>query len=93
MLPTHREVNQRYKRERLPSIRLLRSAESRIVAWWDAGYLKATETLLPDRFLIEARATLPLLGSGDDRSDDVFSAVAVQQARLKYDQQIPVWDP
>jgi SAM-dependent methyltransferase len=93
LLPTHREVNQRQKRERLPSIGLLRSAQDRILEWWDFGYLKATGTLLPDRFMTEARATLPLLGPTDDRPDDVFSAVALQQVRLKYDQQVPVWDP
>jgi SAM-dependent methyltransferase len=93
LLPAHREVNQWQKRERLPSIGLLRSAQDRILEWWEAGYLGATATLLPDRFMTEARATLPLLGPNEDRLDDVFSAVALQQARLKYDQQIPVWDP
>ncbi|MGE0725927.1 MAG: hypothetical protein AB7O45_16245, partial [Alphaproteobacteria bacterium] len=77
----------------LPSIGLLRSAQDRILEWWDVGYLRATGTLLPDRFMTEARATLPLLGPTDDRPDDVFSAVTLQQARLKYDQQVPVWDP
>src|SRR5262249_50801486 len=93
LLPVHRDVNQRQKRHKLPGVELLRTAQSRIVDWWDAGYVKANETLLPERFVMEARATLPLLGPTDERLDDIFSAVTLQQARLKYDQQVPEWEP
>jgi hypothetical protein len=93
LLPVHRDVNQRQKRHKLPGAELLRTAQSRIVEWWDAGYVKANETLLPERFVTEARATLPLLGPTDDGLDDIFGAVTLQQARLKYDQQVPEWEP
>jgi hypothetical protein len=93
LMPTRRDVNQNQKRDKLPGVDILRSAQDRIQEWWEAGYLKADEELLPDRFIMEARATLPLLGPNEAGLDDVFAALTLQQARLKYDQQVPVWEP
>jgi hypothetical protein len=39
LLPTHREVNQRRKRDRLPAASTLFRAQSRIIGWWPEGYL------------------------------------------------------
>jgi hypothetical protein len=72
----------------------LHAAKDRIQEWWNAGYLKADKRTLPDRFITEARATLPLLGQQNAANlDDVYAALTLQQARLKYDQQVPVWEP
>ena len=92
LLPTHRVVNQRQKRDRLPSVGLLRTAKDRIEDWWDKGYLRARNQSLPQRFMTEAKATLPILR--DETSlDDVFSALSLQQMRLRQDQQVPVSEP
>ncbi|MFO1080486.1 MAG: class I SAM-dependent methyltransferase [Reyranellaceae bacterium] len=93
LLPAHRSVNQTEKRDRLPGVQLLRRAEDRLVGWWDAGYLRAEGTLLPERFMTEAQATLPLLTQAGANLEDVFASVAIQRARLKHDQQIPEWEP
>lgn len=92
-MPAHREVNQKQKRERLPSRDTLRIAHDRIIQWWQDSYLMAKDTSLPERFLIEARSTLPTLGFSTKSAEDVYSAVILQQARLKHDQQVPVWEP
>ena len=39
LLPAHREVNQRLKRDRLPSATRLFRAEGRIIRWWKQAYL------------------------------------------------------
>ena len=63
LVPAHREVNQRQKRDRLPSATTLFHAESRIIGWWQEAYLGRRETTLPDQFLQEARASLPALST------------------------------
>src|SRR5712691_2067473 len=56
LLPAHREVNQRLKRDRLPSATTLFRAEGRIVSWWEQAYLSRAESHIPEQFLQEARA-------------------------------------
>jgi hypothetical protein len=90
LLPTHRVVNQRLKRDRLPSASTLFRGEERITGWWEQAYLRRTGTPLPDQFMQEARASLP--GSSTGNSRDVFSAVCLQRIRLRHDQQVPEWD-
>ena len=92
LLPAHRDVNQNQKRDKLPGTEILRSAQQRIEEWWDRGYVKADNRLLSERFMTEARATLPIVET-KPRLDDVFAAVNMQQLRLKNDQQVPVWEP
>jgi protein-L-isoaspartate O-methyltransferase len=93
LLPAHRSVNQNQKRDKLPGVDVLRSAQARIQEWWDKGYLKADNQVLPERFMTEAKATLPIVGHVEARLDDVFAALNLQQIRLKHDQQVPVWEP
>jgi len=94
LLPAHRSVNQKQKRDRLPSSELLRSAQYRIEEWWVEGYLKAQNQALRERFLIEATATLPMIErDGACGLSELFAALNLQQIRLRHDQQIPVWDP
>jgi SAM-dependent methyltransferase len=88
LLPSHREVNQRRKRDRLPSALALYRAEARIMNWWETAYLK--RTALSEQFGEEARASLPALSSS--ALEDVFAAVALQRIRLRHDQQVPEWD-
>lgn len=91
LLPTHREVNQRQKRDRLPSDGLLRASRDRLLDWWDRGYLRGNDDSLNRRFTIEASASLPGVPAGDLRLDDLFAGLTLQRMRLKYDQQIPEW--
>ncbi|MGB8550145.1 MAG: HNH endonuclease domain-containing protein [Xanthobacteraceae bacterium] len=92
LLPTHRAVNQHQKRDRLPSASLLNTSGERIKSWWKTGYVEADNPLLGERFISEAKASLPALGSSDIGLDDLFVAVGFQALRLKNDQQVPVWD-
>jgi SAM-dependent methyltransferase len=96
LLPAHREVNQRFKRDRLPSALILAGAEERIIGWWQAAYLAAGDAWLPARFGHEARASLPGLRSEVADACDperVFAAVGLQRLRLRHDQQVPEWTP
>jgi len=93
LLPADRQVNQRQKREKLPSLPLLRAAENRIKDWWDCGYGTGADEALRARFSIEARASLPIIRQDHVTLDDVFDAVTLLQVRLTHDQQIPIWAP
>jgi len=95
LLPAHRQVNQRQKRDRLPSDDALRRSRDAILGWWSAGYLTGVDPVLPLRFGEEARASLPALDStsGIPKADDVFTAVSMQRLRLRQDQQVPEWKP
>jgi hypothetical protein len=93
LLPAHRMVNQRHKRDRLPSAAALAGAEERIVSWWQAAYLNTQDRLLPARFGHEAAASLPGLGPQADQPEPVYTAVGLQRMRLHYDQQVPEWTP
>jgi hypothetical protein len=87
-------VNQRLKRDRLPSALTLAGAEERVIGWWQTGYLAAGDTWLPARFGHEARASLPGLRSEVADAHDperVFAAVGLQRLRLRHDQQVPEW--
>ena len=87
LLPAHREVNQRLKRDRLPSASTLFRAEGRIVGWWEQAYLRRAGTNLPEQFVEEARASLPAIST--NAASDVFAAVCLQRIRLRHDQQVP----
>ena len=90
LLPAHREVNQRLKRDRLPSATTLFRAEGRIVGWWERAYLGRAESDLPEQFVQEARASLPAFST--DAADDIFASVSLQRIRLRHDQQVPEWE-
>nr|WP_225914070.1 HNH endonuclease domain-containing protein [Leptolyngbya ohadii] len=79
--------------DRLPGAEILRSAQERVQSWWDEAYIQTANSLIPRRFVTEARASLPgLLYSADTLAlDDLFAAVMLQRAKLKHDQQVPEW--
>ena len=94
LLPAHRAVNQREKRDRLPADGRLRAAGAAIQAWWHDAYLTgADDAVLPRRFANEARASLPGLAepSAILSPAEVFGALQVQRLRLRHDQQVPEW--
>ena len=90
LMPTDRQVNQNLKRARLPSDRLLRSAQERVLDWWDTAYLEDAPAV-SDRFWLEATASLPGVINDQGNLDDIFDAVRLQRMRLRHDQQVPEW--
>ncbi|RKK01701.1 hypothetical protein EBE87_26930 [Pseudoroseomonas wenyumeiae] len=82
LLPAHRLVNQRLKRDRLPAASTLAQAEEGIRGWWQEAYLAPEDPLLPGRCAQEARASLPEpSGMTAEASplETVFTAVGLQQ--------------
>ena len=60
------------------------------MSWWSSGYVSIPNATIPDRFLGEARASLPSLAYTREVSlDGIFSGMALQRLRLKQDQQVP----
>lgn len=95
LMPARRDVNQREKRDRLPTDLVLRRAKDRIIEWWDTAYVRTDDRPLTEQFTLEASATLPTLelpagGLRDPAArtgmhrvlEDVFAAVSLQRIRL-----------
>ena len=91
LMPAHRTVNQR-KRDRLPTDRLLRGAQDRILQWWNDAYRESANRALAERFALEASASLPGVARVDADLDSYYSAVNLQRLRLKQNQQVPEWN-
>lgn len=91
LMPAHRSINQREKRDRLPSDQILRSAGDRILTWWQSAYKSGQDPVLAERFALEAAASLPSVMSPAAPLEDVYAAVSLQRMRLKHDQQVPEW--
>ena len=91
LMPAHRKVNQREKRDRLPADPLLRTAQERILDWWSAAYREHPDHPLAQRFALEASASLPGVVAADADLDSYYSALNLQRLRLKQNQQVPEW--
>ncbi len=91
LVPANRTINQREKRDRLPSRETLRAARDRMQNWWGEGYLGSADLQLRDRFRIEARSSLPTLEQVELQLDEVSDGIELLQLRLENDQRIPVW--
>jgi hypothetical protein len=63
-----------------------------VLAWWHRAYLSDNSALV-QRFVDEARASLPAIPSSGSipDTDEVYGAVALQRLRLHQDQQVPEW--
>ena len=91
LLPTHRTVNQHEKRDRLPSDRLLRAAQDRILGWWHDAYRADPGHPLAERFMLEAAVSLPGILATETDLDGCYSALELQRLRLSQNQQAPEW--
>ena len=91
LMPAHRRVNQHEKRDRLPADPLLRTAQERILDWWNAAYREHPDHPLAQRFALEASASLPGVVAADADLDSYYSALNLQRLRLKQNQQVPEW--
>lgn len=92
LMPAHRAVNQREKRDRLPTDRVLRAAQDRILQWWNDAYRRNPNRALAERFALEASASLPGVAATEADLESYYSAVNLQRLRLKQNQQVPEWD-
>ena len=90
LLPTQRSVNRHVKRDLLPDDSTFRGAAERIMEWWESAY--RSESVLDERFRLEALARLPTLEQSDFYLTDIFDAMSLQRLRLARDQRIPEWD-
>jgi SAM-dependent methyltransferase len=90
LLPAHRSVNQNQKSDRLPSAERLTSAKEIIVDWWTTGYVQNKNALIGQRFITEARASLPGFIEAPS-TETIFEGLELQRIRLHHDQQIPEW--
>ena len=90
LMPAHRTVNQKEKRASLPADRLLRSAQDRVINWWEVAYVD-TSPIVSEQFWLEAKSSLPSVNAADGTLDDIFDAICLQRMRLKHDQQVPEW--
>ena len=91
LLPTHREVNQREKRDLVPAEPLLRAARDRILEWWNSAYRPDAGSPLAVRFSVEAAASLPGTALAPTDLEACHSALSLQRLRIRRNQQAPEW--
>jgi len=90
LMPAHPNVNNR-KSDKLPSAFLLDRAKDLIMEWWNEAYSPSS---LFDRFVTEAKASLPIITkfNSEEHFKTVFSGVQNQRIRLKAYQQLAEWN-
>ena len=87
LLPSSRIINQRNKRERLPSATALAAAKPLVIDWWRRGW--QTDVALTRRFDREVQGALPV--GAAPSLDEVFTALECRRLRLRQDQQVSEW--
>ena len=88
LLPVHPSVNRNSKRHRLPAAATLERSAERILDWWDRAWHRNDGTR--GRFLIEAKASLPMLPSEPDLHS-VFAGVQDRRFVIRADQGVEEW--
>ena len=89
-MPSDREVNQRGKRDRLPSAETMQASAKAMKSWWTEAYLGAGNPLLAPRFQAGAVASLPGLAAMA-AVDGLHVAVGLQRVCLRRNQGVPEW--
>jgi hypothetical protein len=87
LMPATSVANGR-KGDKLPSAALLAESRNRIIQWWSQAFPGPD---LERRFHCEAQAALPMLNDSSCDLEDVFSAMMLQQKKLKANQQLAEW--
>jgi hypothetical protein len=64
-----------------------------VLKWWRLAYITTDNAALSRRFIEEAQASLPAIGTSASTLDleEVYAAVGLQRLRLHQDQQVPEW--
>ena len=88
LMPAHPTVNRNSKRHRLPAAVTLEQSYERILDWWDRAWHRNDGTR--GRFLIEAKASLPMLPSEPDLHS-VFAGVQDRRFVIRADQGVEEW--
>ena len=91
LLPAARSVNQRLKRDLLPSASALLGARDQIIGWWIGAYHPTLNRALSTRFFAEARAALPVTIGDEADHSDIFDGMAVKRLVIRQDQMIDEW--
>ncbi|MCW2318856.1 SAM-dependent methyltransferase [Rhodoblastus acidophilus] len=91
LMPSHRALNQKKKKDKLPTADLLSRSRDSVLSWWRDAYERADH--LAPQFISEAKTSLPTLWQNDGLElGDIFEGMRFQRLRLWRDQQIPEWD-
>ena len=88
LLPTNPTIN-RKKRDKLPSAKMLDLSSERIMEWWDRAWWSGNE-VVEKRFLIEAKASLPLFSESLDL-ESIFDGLQKRRLAIRVDHQIAEW--
>lgn len=88
LMPTHPSVNRNVIRHRLPAAETLERSYDRILDWWDRAWSEGTGSR--ERFLIEAKASLPMLPDQPDLHS-VFAGVLDRRFSIKANQGVEEW--
>ena len=88
LMPTHPSINKNVIRHRLPAAETLERSHDLILDWWDRAWSEGTGSR--ERFLIEAKASLPLLPDQPDLHS-VFAGVLDRRFSIKANQGVEEW--
>ena len=87
LFPATTVVNQRQKRDRLPSALILDQASDNIMDWWRLSWL--SDNALAVRYEAEAISALPI--TGPPTPEAIVGGMEWRRLRVEQDQQPPIW--
>jgi hypothetical protein len=87
LFPADRKINQRLKRDKLPSAGALAAAQPQIETWWQDAWER--HPTFGDRFRREANAALAVQANAT--LPDIFEALEWRRLRLRQDAQVTEW--
>ena len=92
LMPSSRSINQKQKRDKLPSKSRLIQARDRIQSWWANAYVAGEQQEIEKRFFDEANSSLSTYYDQERSLDDLFDSLVLQQTNLRINQQVPEWE-
>jgi len=87
LLPSHPKINRR-KSDKLPSAEMLDRSSDRILEWWNRAWTQ--DKIVEKRFLMEAKASLPLFSEDIDHQT-IFDGLQKRRFAIRSDHQIAEW--
>ena len=87
LLPTNPKIN-RKKSDKLPSAEMLDRSSDSIMEWWQRAW--SENEVVEKRFLIEAKALLPLFSESLDL-ENIFDGLQKRRLAIHADQKIAEW--